>query len=80
DALGPTTPLMSPAEALADHASLTLQADQVRDVRDGKVRVIDALVVPKGASEHVRLLGPDGMLIAVAKVAEGRLTLARVFC
>ncbi len=80
DALSPTMPLMSPADALADHASLQLAAEQVRDVRDGKVRVIEALVVPEGAHEHVRLLGPDGMLIAVAKVDEGRLTLARVFC
>jgi tRNA pseudouridine55 synthase len=84
DALGPTTMLLSPAEALADHAALQLEAAQVRDVRDGKVRVIEALVVPQGAGEHVRLLGPDGSLIAVARVNhgidEGRLTLARVFC
>jgi tRNA pseudouridine55 synthase len=80
EALGPTTMLLSPAEALANHAALQLEAAQVRDVRDGKVRVIEALVVPEGAGEHVRLLGPDGSLIAVANVVEGRLTLARVFC
>jgi tRNA pseudouridine55 synthase len=80
DALSPTMPLMSPADALADLASVQLLAEQVRDVRDGKVRVIEALVVPEGADEHVRLLGPDGMLIAVANVDEGRLRLARVFC
>jgi tRNA pseudouridine55 synthase len=80
DALGPTTPLLGLAEALADHATLTLDATQTRDVRAGKVRVVAALEAPANAGLHVRLLGPDGGLVAVAAAHHGRLTLERVFC
>jgi tRNA pseudouridine55 synthase len=80
DALDATTPLLAPAAALADHAALTLDADQVRDVRAGKVRAVAALPVPAGAREHVRLLDPAGVLVAVAAARQGRLTLERVFC
>jgi tRNA pseudouridine55 synthase len=80
DTLGPTTPLLTPAEALADHAALALDPQAVRDVRAGKVRVVAALRAPDGAGAHVRLLGPAGELVAVASAHEGRLTLERVFC
>ena len=33
-----------------------------------------------GYDGHVRLLGADGTLVAVADAHAGRLTLARVFC
>jgi tRNA pseudouridine55 synthase len=80
EALDPATPLLTPAEALADHATVPLDALQMRDVRDGKLRVIAQLPVPDGAGSHVRLLGPDGTLVAVAEAHAGKLTLARVFC
>jgi hypothetical protein len=38
------------------------------------------LRAPEGAGSHVRLLGPDGALVAVAAQHAGKLTLARVFC
>jgi tRNA pseudouridine55 synthase len=80
DALGPDTPLLGLAEALADHATLHLDVAQTRDVRAGKVRAVAALAPPANAGAHVRLLGPDGALVAVAAVFEGHLTLERVFC
>lgn len=80
DAVGPTTPLRSAAEALADHAAVALAAEQVSDVRAGKVRTVAGLPVPPGAAGPVRLLAPDGTLVAVAEARDGRLTLARVFC
>jgi tRNA pseudouridine55 synthase len=80
DAIGPDTRLLSPAEALADHATVPLDALQVRDVRDGKLRAIAELHAPAGAGSHVRLLGPDGTLVAVAEAHAGKLTLTRVFC
>jgi tRNA pseudouridine55 synthase len=80
DTVGPTTPLVTPAEALADHATVALDEPQTRDVRAGKLRTIAALPVPPGAGPHVRLLGPDGALVAVAETDGQTLTLARVFC
>jgi tRNA pseudouridine55 synthase len=78
--LSAATPLVSPAEALADHATVPLDAAQVRDVRDGKLRAIAELRAPEGAGSHVRLLGPEGTLVAVAEAHAGRLILSRVFC
>ena len=80
DTLSPATPLMTPADALADHATVPLDDAQVRDVRAGKVRTIETLRAPDGAGSHVRLLDPHGTLVAVAEAHAGRLTLARVFC
>ena len=80
DTVGAATALMSPAAALADHATVPLDAAQMRDVRAGKLRTIAALRVPDGAGAHVRLLAPDGTLVAVAEARDGSLTLARVFC
>jgi tRNA pseudouridine55 synthase len=80
DTVGPLTPLLTPAEALADHATVALDEPQTRDVRAGKLRTIAGLPVPLGAGPHVRLLGPDGTLVAVAESDGQRLTLARVFC
>jgi tRNA pseudouridine55 synthase len=72
--------LMTPAEALADHATVPLDDAQVRDVRAGKLRTIAELRAPDGAGSHVRLLDAQGTLVAVAEAHAGRLTLARVFC
>jgi tRNA pseudouridine55 synthase len=80
DTLAPATPLMTPAEALADHATVPLDDAQVRDVRAGKLRTIAELRAPDGAGSHVRLLDPHGTLVAVAEAHAGKLTLARVFC
>lgn len=80
DALSPETPLVSPAQALADHATVPLDDAQVRDVRAGKLRTINELRAPEGAGSHVRLLDAHGALVAVAEARAGRLTLARVFC
>jgi tRNA pseudouridine55 synthase len=80
DALTAELRLMSPAEALADHATVPLDDAQVRDVRAGKLRTIAELRAPDGAGTHVRLLDPQGTLVAVAQADAGKLTLARVFC
>jgi tRNA pseudouridine55 synthase len=81
DALSPALALRSPAEALADHPALRLDADLTRDVRAGKLRAMATLAPPTpGYDGHVCLLGPDGGLVAVAAARHGRLTLARVFC
>ncbi|HXU67695.1 MAG TPA: tRNA pseudouridine(55) synthase TruB [Polyangia bacterium] len=80
EALAATTPLLSPAEALADHATVPLDEAQTRDVRAGKLRAIAELRAPDGAGSHVRLLDARGTLVAVAEQHAGRLTLARVFC
>ena len=80
EALSAGTPLTSPAEALADHATVPLDEAQVRDVRAGKLRTIAELRAPEGAGSHVRLLDAHGTLVAVAEAHAGRLTLARVFC
>jgi tRNA pseudouridine55 synthase len=80
-ALTPATLLRSPAEALADHPTLQLDADLTRDVRAGKLRTMATLAPPAPDYDgHVRLLGPDGGLVAVAAARNGRLTLERVFC
>jgi tRNA pseudouridine55 synthase len=79
--LSPATPLRSPAEALADHPTLMLDAAVIGDVRAGKVRTMATLAAPTPEyAGHVRLIGPDGALVAVAAARDGRLTLARVFC
>jgi tRNA pseudouridine55 synthase len=80
DTLGPETRLLGLAEALSDHATVPLDDAQMRDVRAGKLRTIATLRAPDGAGSHVRLLGPDGTLVAVAEQDAGRLTLSRVFC
>jgi tRNA pseudouridine55 synthase len=79
DALTPETPLASLTDALAQLPSIALDAQQAKDVRDGKKRAIAALVVPPGTNDFVRLLRPDGSLLAVASPSESGLRLARVF-
>jgi tRNA pseudouridine55 synthase len=80
DTVGPGTLLMTPAMALADHATVPLDDAQVRDVRAGKLRTIAELRAPDDAGSHVRLIDPHGTLVAVAEAHAGKLTLARVFC
>jgi tRNA pseudouridine55 synthase len=72
-------PLMTPAEALGDFPSLLLDEVAARDVRDGKIKAIEQLQSPPGCDGWVRLLRPDGSLLAVAESAGGRLRLMRVF-
>ncbi|MCU1279713.1 MAG: tRNA pseudouridine synthase, partial [bacterium] len=81
DALGPTTPCAGLVEALGDLPTLSLTDRQARDVRDGKLKVIGDLPVPDATEEggFVRLLRPDGSLLAVSELASGRLRLCRVF-
>ncbi len=69
--------LVSLADALSDLPTLQLDAGVVRDVRDGKLKIIEQLQAP--ADGWVRLLRPDGSLLAVAEGAAGRLRLERVF-
>jgi tRNA pseudouridine55 synthase len=76
--VGPSSPALGLAEALGELPALHLDATQSRDVRDGKVKVISELKAP-GEAPFVRLLRPDGSLLAVAEQAGGKLTLARVF-
>jgi tRNA pseudouridine55 synthase len=76
DRLAPETPLLGLAESLADLPSIPLDAQQAKDVRDGKLATVGALPV---LGDFVRLLRPDGSLLAVASPSGGRLKLARVF-
>src|SRR5581483_4284934 len=76
DRLAPETPLLGLAEALADLPSIPLDDQQAKDVRDGKSATVGALPV---LGDFVRLLRPDGSLLAVASPSGGRLKLARVF-
>jgi len=81
EALGPTTRCASLVEALGDLPTLSLTDKQAKDVRDGKMKVIGDLPVPDATEEggYVRLLRPDGSLLAVSELAGGRLRLCRVF-
>jgi hypothetical protein len=76
DALAPSQPLLGLAESLADLPSIPLDDQQARDVRDGKLATMATLPV---LGDFVRLLRPDGSLLAVAAPSGGRLKLARVF-
>ena len=69
--------LMGLADALAGLPTLTLSEAEARDVRDGKLKTIEALAAPPG--ERVRLLRPDGTLAAVCARPGGKLRLERVF-
>jgi tRNA pseudouridine55 synthase len=71
------SPLVSLADALSDLPTLHLEEAVVRDVRDGKLKIIEQLLAP--GEGWVRLLRPDGSLLAVAEGAAGRLRLERVF-
>jgi tRNA pseudouridine55 synthase len=70
--------LLGLADALGGFPALLLDDSQARDVRDGKKKTIEQL--PAQSSDGwVRLLRPDGSLLAVAESAGGRLRLERVF-
>jgi tRNA pseudouridine55 synthase len=79
ETLSRSTPLRSPADALAGLPTLALDEGQARDVRDGKLRAIASLQAPT-TNGLVRLLRTDGALVAVAEAVAGKLTLTRVFC
>jgi tRNA pseudouridine55 synthase len=70
-------PLVSLADSLSDLPALQLEDAVARDVRDGKLKIIEQLRAP--ADGWVRLLRADGSLLAVAEGAGGRLRLERVF-
>jgi tRNA pseudouridine55 synthase len=72
---------LTPAEALAGLPALQLDALQARHVRDGQQAAIAALARPPSPSMTgtLRLLRPDGTLLALAEAADGQLRLLRVF-
>lgn len=73
ESLGAATPLISLDQALAEHPSVTLAENEMRRVKHGNAitRPLPAAVSLVGA-KHVRLSGPDGCLIAVARVGTDR--------
>ncbi len=71
--------LLGLAESLAELPSLLLDDAGARDVRDGKLKTLEQLTSPSGADGWVRLLRPDGTLLAVAEGVGGKLRLERVF-
>lgn len=77
EAVGPEVPLLGLAEALADWPAVPLTETQASDVRQGKVQAVARLKAPD--APWVRLLRPDGRLLAVAEHKDGRLRLSRVF-
>jgi tRNA pseudouridine55 synthase len=79
DAVSGETPLIGLADALSDAPALALDETQAQKVRDGQLKAIAALTPPPGEEPFVRLLRPDGSLLAVAERAGPHLTLARVF-
>jgi tRNA pseudouridine55 synthase len=72
-------PLVTLADALAGLPSLRIEEADIRDIRDGKIKTIERLEAPPGSVGWVRLLRPDGSLLAVAEAEDGRLRLERVF-
>ncbi len=70
-------PVIGLDQAVSDLPTISLSAEQARDVRDGKISVINTLESP--AEGLIRLLRPEGTLLAVATSAQGKLTLERVF-
>ncbi len=77
DALTAETPLVGLADALVHLPSLMLDEGQARDVGQGKVKTVEALPVPDAG--FLRLLRPDGSLLAVAERHLGKPRLCRVF-
>lgn len=87
--LSPATPLLGMAEALGDLPALRLDAATADEVRQGKLSAMARLAPPPSAHPpsdshavspaYVRLLRPDGTLLAVASAQTGRLALERVF-
>lgn len=61
--------VLSPAEALRDYPAVTLQPEQVADVTHGRRISLDR-------TDTVRLLDPDGALVAVAEAARPTVVLA----
>ncbi|HEX9969941.1 MAG TPA: hypothetical protein VGB03_07355, partial [Acidimicrobiales bacterium] len=61
-------PVLSPAEALRDYPTVTLSADDVLAVRQGK-----RVDLPAGVS---RVLDPDGNLVAVAEAGRTAVVLS----
>jgi tRNA pseudouridine55 synthase len=85
--------VLDAAEALEGLPTVRLDARQARDVRDGKPAAV-ARLAPlalasandggaespvSGPARYVRLLRPEGTLLAVAEEVAGRLSLVRVF-
>jgi tRNA pseudouridine55 synthase len=77
DALTGATPLVGLADALSHLPSLVLDENQVLEVKQGKTRAVAALPAPD--SGFLRLLRPDGSLLAVAESHSGKPILCRVF-
>jgi tRNA pseudouridine55 synthase len=77
ETLGPRTPLVGLADALAHLPSLVLDEKQVLEVKQGKTKVVAALPAPERG--FLRLLRPDGSLLAVAESHSGKPILCRVF-
>jgi tRNA pseudouridine55 synthase len=77
DALSVETPLVGLAEALSHLPSLVLDEKQALEVKQGKTRAVAALPAPEAG--FLRLLRPDGTLLAVAESHSGKPVLCRVF-
>lgn len=83
DALDPPTAasrIVSPAQALAHIPGSSVPKDRLRDVANGKkIRWSDVAPDQPQPNEIIRLLTPQGALLALARVEDGVLRYARVF-
>jgi tRNA pseudouridine55 synthase len=75
---GGTLPLLSPSQALCHYRALPISAEAVARLRRGQQRVLHDLPSSRLEQETVRLLSPDGDLVALAERRHEQWRLVRV--
>ena len=82
----PTTPemlakaLLSPREALADLAEVEVTSEHAVQIRQGRAAALRDLREPPSSDAVLKLVGPDGFLLAVVVASKGEWRFARVMC
>lgn len=64
--------VLSPADALSDLPRIVVSADQASGVSNGRRYEASVLDIAPGVEGLVRVVGPDGTLLAVSNVEKGR--------
>lgn len=71
-------PLLSPSQALHHYRAISLSTDTVSRVRHGQQKALSAIPKSTRGREVIRLLAPDGELVALAEQQQGEWQLVRV--